>query len=342
MPSGISRNSPVKLSFTKDNYVALIERHGQWTRWRTATKCSCVKLPSMQPDIHCRICGGRGFTYSYQRDQVSFDIVMEKGNSGILEVNERFTDGELVEVYNYEGERFPNAEKIGKYVYLHSDKPLNKGVYYNIILRIENLKKLDFVYADKMNDFGYYSLSELKVGKPSVEGVYYGAAGDIVKIGKITDANGLEYEPKDFRLNQFRIEPKTEIVIDEETGEETEVEIPITEPVMVEDVEYIPPFIFAILNQNLSKADLQAVTDYQGDAICSFPYELDVASDDVLTVLAGSYTNKEVICRSNYPSDTLGVYFVYDVVNCTMIRDNEVIEFKQGIDFIITENNKIR
>lgn len=67
MPVGLQRGSPVQLTLSKDNYVALIERHGQWIRWRTAQKCSCVQPGSMQPDIHCKICGGRGYTYTYQK-----------------------------------------------------------------------------------------------------------------------------------------------------------------------------------------------------------------------------------------------------------------------------------
>ena len=69
MGQGLGRNSPVVLTLGKDNYCALIERHGQWTRWRTASKCSCVNSSSMQPDIRCKICSGRGIIYSYQEEE---------------------------------------------------------------------------------------------------------------------------------------------------------------------------------------------------------------------------------------------------------------------------------
>lgn len=42
MGVGLGKNSAVVLSLGKENYEALIERHGQWIRWRVATKCSCV------------------------------------------------------------------------------------------------------------------------------------------------------------------------------------------------------------------------------------------------------------------------------------------------------------
>lgn len=91
MGVGLGRNSPVVLTLGKDNYEALIDRHGQWIRWRSASKCSCVTLPSMQPDIHCKICGGRGYTYSFQKTQLRFSTVMLNDISkGILELNDEF------------------------------------------------------------------------------------------------------------------------------------------------------------------------------------------------------------------------------------------------------------
>ena len=76
MGVGLGRNSPVVLSLGKDNYEALIDRHGQWIRWRIAEKCSCVKGITMQPDIHCKFCAGRGYTYTYLKNMISYSIVM--------------------------------------------------------------------------------------------------------------------------------------------------------------------------------------------------------------------------------------------------------------------------
>lgn len=333
MGIGLGRNSPVKLTLSKDNYSALIERHGQWIRWRIASKCSCVKYGNMQPDIHCKICGGRGFTYSYQKDSVGFDVVMEKETSGILQISERFVDSELVEVYDTEGNRFPDAKKFGQFIYLNPQKTLEKGVYYNVIVRTSTEKTISIVEVSKKNDLGYYVIPGLVSSQPNTDGVYYNASGDIVSIGKITDSNGIEYKAEEFRLNQFRIEPKTD--------EDGEI-IPIADPITVENVTFIPPFIFALLNQNLSKADMQMMVDLQGDAVLSYPYEYDVSNDDVLTVLAGTYTNKEVVVRQEYKTDTLGVYFVYDIVSCTGIVDGKIVDYIEGKDFIIVGTNKIK
>lgn len=333
MGQGLGKNSPVQLTLGKENYEALIDRHGQWIRWRIATKCSCVQEGNMQPDIHCKICSGRGVYYTYQKSKIKTETIMLTDTvNNTLEISEENVDCEFVEVYDFNGNRFPNAEKLDNYIILNPDRNLIKGVYYTIVLRETIEKSVNSETAIKGN-LGYYTIPGLTVNKANIEGVYYNAASDIIGIEEIKDAAGIVYTPKEFRLNQFRIEP---------TLDENDDPIPITEPVTVKNVRYIPPFIFALLNQNLSKADMQMMVDLQGDAVCTFPYGCDVANDDILTVLAGSYTQKEVMIRSGYVTDTLGVYFVYDVVSCTGIVNDEVYNYKEGIDFILVENNKIK
>lgn len=333
MGQGLGRNSPVRLTLGKENYEALIDRHGQWVRWRIATKCSCVQEGNMQPDIHCKICSGRGFYYTYQKSQIKTETIMLTDTvNNILQISEENADCEFVEVYDFSGKRFPNAEKLDNYIVLNPDNQLTKGVYYTVVLRDTMEKILSLETAIK-GSLGYYTVPGLTVNNANIEGVYYNAASDIVGIGEIKDAAGIIYTPKEYRLNQFRIEP---------TLDENDEPITITEPVTVKNVKYIPPFTFALLNQNLSKADMQMMVDMQGDAVCTFPYGCDVANDDILTVLAGSYTQKEVMIRSGYVTDTLGVYFVYDVVKCTGICDGIIVDYIEGTDFILVENNKIK
>lgn len=332
MGQGLGRNSPVQLTLGKDNYCALIERHGQWIRWRTAAKCSCVKMPSMQPDIHCPICGGEGVIYSFQKDQIVFESVLQMNDSGILEVGEDKRDCELERVYDFDGNSYENAEKLGNYIYLNAEKIKNKGTYFTSVMKKKTVQSIEKAVCTKGDD-GFYKVSGLKSGKPNIDGVYYTASGDIISIGKLTDSDGNEYKAEEFRLDTF-FAKRTE-----ET-EESENELP--ETLTAENVEYVPPFIFALLNQNLSKADMQAMVDVQGDAVVTYPYECDVANDDVLTVLAGTYTNKEVNARTAFETDTLGVYFVYDIVSCTGIVNGEVFEYKQGRDFILVGTNKIK
>jgi len=331
----LGKNSPVQLSLGKDNYEALIERHGQWIRWRISSKCSCVKGISMQPDIHCPYCAGRGYTYTYLKNQISYVTVMMFNSDGILELDntKQIKQAELLELYDQKGNKYPDAKKNCNFIYLNTSEIPSKGTYFTAVLRKKITESLDSAIAVKGND-GYYTIKELVNSRTKIEGIYYTAPSDIISIGTIIDGSGIEYKASEFRLNQFRIEPTTD--------PDTKEEIPITEPVTVETVEYIPPFIFVLLSQNLSKADERAVSEVNGDAVCSFPYECDVSNDDILTVLAGTYTQKDIICRSKLKTDTIGADFVYDIVSVKGIIDDEEVEYKQGTDFILVGTNKIK
>ena len=335
MGQGLGKNSPVQLSLGKSNYEALIDRHGQWLRWRISTKCSCVKGITMQPNIHCPFCAGRGYTYTYLKNMISYSIVMLFNKDGILELDDtiQIKQAELVDIYDEKGRKYPTAIKNCNYIYLNTTDLPEKGMYFTVVLRKKTTQILSSAMANK-NDMGYYTVPELLNYRTNIEGLYQTAPSDIINIGKITDAAGIEYKAKEYRLNQFRIEP----TVDSDSKEE----IPITEPVTVENVEYIPPFIFVLLSQNLSKGDAKAVEESNGDAVCSFPYECDVSNDDILTVLAGSYTQKDVICRSQLITDTIGADFVYDIVSVKGIIDGEEVEYKQGTDFILVGTNKIK
>ena len=289
----------------------------------------------MQPDIHCKFCAGRGYTYTYLRNMLSYSIVMLFNKDGILELEDtlQIKQAELMDIYDEKGNKYPTAKKNCNFIYLNTDKIPEKGTYFTVILKKKTTKVLESATAEKGN-MGYYTVPGLLNSRTNIEGLYQTAPSDIINIGKITDAAGIEYKATEFRLNQFRIEP----TIDSETDEE----IPITEPVTVENVEYIPPFIFVLLSQNLSNADERAVTEVNGDAVCSFPYECDVSTDDILTVLAGTYTQKDIICRSKLDTDTIGADFIYDIVSVRGIIDGEEVEYKQGTDYILVGTNKIK
>ena len=266
---------------------------------------------------------------------ISYSIAMLFNGDGIIELEDTLQtkQAELVEIYDQKGNKYPSAKKNCNFIYLNTEKVPEKGTYFTIILRKKTTQILPSATAEKGN-MGYYTVPGLLNSKSNIEGLYQTAPSDIISIGKITDAAGIEYKATEYRLNQFRIEP----TVDPDTKEE----IPIEDPVTVENVESIPPFIFVLLSQNLTKGDAKAVEESNGDAVCSFPYECDVSNDDILTVLAGSYTQKDVICRSELSTDTIGADFVYDIVSVKGIIEGEEVEYKQGIDYILVGTNKIK
>lgn len=331
MGQGLGKNSPVVLSLGKENYEALIDRHGQWTRWRVATKCTCVKKNSMQPDIHCNKCGGLGVVYGYQKNKIVTTTVMVTDDTGIIEIDSEYTNSLLVKVYDNSGVVYENADKVGNFINLNTISLPCKGVYINVVMTETVLKSLESAETDSIG-CGYYRVKGLKSYKNSINGLYHSAPADIISIGTITDANGRTYTAQELRQDCFYIERQTEVV----DGEETEVLI--AEPVTVNNVAYIPPFTFVLLNQNISKSDAQVMQELNGDAVLTFPYNLDVSNDDVLTVLSGTYTQKSVQTKKQADYDVIPAYFVDKVTACF----GDEREYFSEIDFILVGTNRIK
>lgn len=331
MGTGIGENSPVILTLGKENYEALISRHGQWVRWRVATKCSCIKTNSMQPDIHCKKCGGLGIVYGYQKSKTITSTVMVKDNSGILEFDSEYTNCPLVKVYDNSGIIYKDAQKIGNFINLNTSTLPGKGVYVTAVMTetiLQNLKTAD----TESVGCGYYRVKGLQSNKNNIDGLYHTAPADIISIGSVHDVNDRTYTVKELRQDCFFIERQVEMVDD------VEVLVPIAEPVTVENVEYIPPFTFVLLNQNISKSDAQVMQELNGDAVLTFPYNLDVSNDDVITVLSGTYTQKSVIAKKEAAYDVIAAYFVDEVVFCVGTER----EYFSSVDFILVGDNRLK
>jgi hypothetical protein len=242
--------------------------------------------------------------------------------SGIVEVSENFADCDLDFVHDFNGVTFKNAVKTGKYILLNSETPIIKGTYVYAVMIQDTVRKVKEAGCEKAGA-GYYRVNGLRSRRAGIDGLYHTAPGDIIRIGKIVDAAGNEYGSNEFRTDLFMIEP---------------VDGEIQDPITAYDVEYIPPFIFSLLKQELSKADAEEVINAKGDAILTFPYNCDVGEDDILTVLAGTVTRKEVVKRIQDADDTIGAFFVQEIVSCIGLER----EYISGVDFVLSGTNRIK
>jgi hypothetical protein len=166
------------------------------------------------------------------------------------------------------------------------------------------------------------------------EGLFHTAPGDIESVEEVKDIDGNTYEIGEIRQDCIFVNPRE--VEDEETGEITEIEPP--ETLYIKNVQYIPPFTFVILNQNLNKSDAQIMQENNGDGVLTFPYAYDVALDDVITVLSGTYTQKSVVSKKDADYDVIPAYFVDEIVSC-IGKDREYV---QGTDFILCGANYLK
>ena len=331
MGQGLSENSPVVLSLGRANYEALIKRHGQWVRWRTAAKCPCVEKNTQQPDPHCENCGGRGYIYGNQKEQLIHTVATVDLN-GILDVGDSYLDDSLVKVYDCNGNVYTQTEKFGQFISLNA-KSFVKGSYFNVVLKREIAKKIESIVLEYCGG-NYYKVSGIESRRMNIDGIYYTAPSDVISIESVIDGNGEKFAVEEYRLNLAYIPPK--IVENAEPGEKTEV-YP-TGNLTAKNVKYIEPFTFAVLNQNLNKMDLAQMQIVNGDAVVSFPYSCDVSENDVLTVLAGTITQKYMITHTKLSCDEIPAFFVESIVQ-VLGKDKE---FVNGVDYILVGTNSIK
>lgn len=322
MGQGLSKNSPVQLELGKENYEALIERHGQWVRWRVASKCPCIKANTQQPDIHCKKCGGLGVLYGYQKQATVSQTVMVCDSSGIIELDGAFIDCLLTRCYDNAGHIYENAKKTGTFVMLNTEKLPSKGVYVTAIMTATVLKTVEHTQAESIGN-GYYRVVNLRSSRTKTEGLYHTVPGDIEHIGTVHDTEGNTYEVGEIRQDCIFIKNLPEVP---------------PKTLFIEQVQYIPPFTFVILNQNLSKSDAQVMQDNNGDAVLTFPYTFDVSADDVITVLSGTYTQKSVVAKKDAEYDVIPAYFVDEIVKCS----GKERDYMEGTDFILCGTNYLK
>jgi len=322
MGQGLSKNSPVQLELGKENYEALIERHGQWVRWRVASKCPCIKANTQQPDIHCKKCGGLGVLYGYQKQATVSQTVMVCDSSGIIELDGAFIDCLLTRCYDNAGHIYENAKKTGTFVMLNTENLPSKGVYVTAIMTATVLKTVEHTQAESIGN-GYYRVVGLRSSRTKTEGLYHTVPGDIEHIGTVHDTEGNTYEVGEIRQDCIFIKNLPEVP---------------PKTLFIEQVQYIPPFTFVILNQNLSKSDAQVMQDNNGDAVLTFPYTFDVSADDVITVLSGTYTQKSVVAKKDAEYDVIPAYFVDGIVKCS----GKERDYMEGTDFILCGTNYLK
>jgi hypothetical protein len=180
------------------------------------------------------------------------------------------------------------------------------------------VKHLESVILEKVGS-GYYRVPGILTPPSKIEGVFYQAAGDVIAASDLKDVEGNPVNILSFRRD---------MVITDSSAD----------TITAASVDYIMPFKFIVLSQNLSKEDFALVNAHNGDAICTYPYMFNLSEDDVLTVLSGSMTHKFVMeKRGDGLDDTIPEFFITKVDN---VETKKAI-FKDGEDFILIGTNKL-
>lgn len=315
MGIGLGANSPIVLSLGRGNYEALIERHGQWVRYRRAIRCPCMDRGTGAPNTQCPICHGEGWVYNAQKSIQCFTTVMYKGGGDGIYIGADYSGDTLYRVYDSEGTIYSGARKEGEYILLNASLP-NKGVYITVELT-RPLITTKVVECTPIGE-GFYN-TPAPTARRTIDNYSYSVPYDIVGISSLKDTSGNTIPTKGiiYNASSFYIPP-----IDNSTLGGTSDPIdpgmsmptPYTVPLIAE-VSYTPPATFLVLQQGLSRSDIAQMEVAGGDAYITAPYGYDISEKDIITVLSGAYIKKAILVRGTLPYDILPSYSVDSIDN---------------------------
>jgi hypothetical protein len=319
MGYGLGKNSPITLSQSRANFEALIGRHGQYVRWRIAKKCTCVVASSNEPDIHCEKCGGSGDVYDYQKSYNDTLRLFVRDN--IIDLPPENTASEVLKIYDAYGNEF-QFTKTGDFIEITSGpRQLVQNEIVELLIRDTVVKHLESAVLERIGN-GYYRIPGVETPPSKVEGVYYRAEGDVIEAQRVENSAGEVVEIIGCRLNMIQVDPA----------------IPQTETLTAHSIDYILPFKFVVLSQNLNKEDTQLVNAHNGDAVCTYPYMFNVAENDVLTILSGNMPGKILLTHKSEDADDVIPEFFIAKVDSLETQD---AEYREGADFIIAGTNRL-
>jgi hypothetical protein len=316
--NGLGKHSPVVLSQSRSNFEALIDRHGQYVRWRIAGKCTCV-IPENEADPHCEKCGGSGEVYDYQKFYNETLRLSVRDN--ILELPAENAACEVLKVYDAYGNEFQSV-KLDCFVEITGGpRSLNQNEIVELLIRDTGVKHIESAVLERIGS-GYYRVPGVETPPSKLEGVYYRAEGDVIAAERVENSAGEPVEIIGFRQNMIQVDPA----------------VPQTETLTAYGVDYILPLKFVVLSQNLNKDDSLQLQIAKGDAVCTYPYMFNVGFGDVITVLSGTMPMKDAI--KHISDDTDDVIFEYFVARIDKL-ETQTGEYREGVDFILVGTNRI-
>ena len=316
---GLGKNSPVILSQSRSNFEALIDRHGQYVRWRIARKCTCFLGETEQPDNHCEKCGGSGEIYDYQKFYNATLRLSVRDN--IAELPAENEGCEVLKVYDAYGFEF-QAVKTGRYVEI-TDGPrrLNKNEFVDLLIRDTVVKHFESAVLERIGG-GYYRVPGVETPASKLEGVYYRAEGDVIAAERVENGAGEPVGIAGYSRNMIRLDPAA----------------PETETFTAYGIDFILPFKFVALSQNLNKDDFLQLQLTKGEAVCTYPYMFNVGFGDVITILSGATPGKILLPHASGEADDIIPEFFVSKIDSL---DTQRGEYREGVDFILAGTNRI-
>ncbi len=319
---GLQKNAPIRLSFNRENYDGLIERHGQWVRWRHAKKCTCV-MTNGRPDMNCPRCGGDGWIYETQKTaEETLSIAYFDGSIGIP-----YENAKILGIYDYMGLEYKVAAQYGHYCKIEGLRVPDKGEKLQVIIERSLIKTLDSVSLSYDGN-GCFRANLFVSGYKGVANEN-NTAVDILSCTGITNVTkAIQYIPVSYRRNMIFVDSMVDGFVIPDS----------TDSILATGVQYIEPYLFAVVGQQQREPDWKFLESVGGDASMTFPHWAAVGEGDIITILADSQVGKRIIERLPDEFDTIPEYYIQSI---DYIEYNAV-KYYPGINFDLWGTNKIK
>lgn len=314
MGIGLGKNSPIVLTLTRENYEALIARHGQHVRVVNSCKCNCI-LGSGYPDPNCKVCNGDGIYYRFQKQKNLYSQICRvesiDGDTAVAIIPEWFLSDYTIESVILNNKRLSDLE------YAVEEKFIVSSLFRkwdNIVISGSVQRDLEFVGSIRYVGNGSFILD---LGIQSEIGLI---SFDIISVSSLrNETKGIDYTVKSFERNSITV---TDLIDNIENDE------------IIAKLSYMPFERFLIHNQSKNKIVNNFLKANGGDSTMTFPFEFDVMENDVVTLMFATKLAQSIIPMGR----AIPEWFVSEIIS---ICDNQN-EYVNNLDYELKGRNQIR
>jgi hypothetical protein len=259
-----------------ERYEQTLSRHGQFVRWVRAVLCPCL-TQSGQPDIRCRVCGGRGRIFTVP---TSMSVSMEEAqhnNQGLITVKSSRLIPGTAEVRDKSGNVLPlSVPQPGDGVSVQLAPPYPK-TWERVCVNYE-FTPVQFVVGENSEVVGENTL-RVRGARFTYNGkTYEGAVTVVSRVYNVTKDE--TYTVAKFAKEFISLSDMGSWV----AGDILEV-----------DFQYMPPFNFGLSGVSQKKRYESTWVMDQATAILVTPYWAKPVPDDLFTTLMAEAFGQMII-----------------------------------------------
>lgn len=318
MARGLGKHSPIQLRLSRDNYEALIDRHGQWVRWLRGDRCPCA-LSNGRADPQCTRCGGDGSKYAFAEEKTLHDQRARAVAEDLIDLGCERGEALAVLSITHAGRSYAVGELVdGRYVSYSGTPVLRKSDD----VRVSYTSALARVVRSAMEYLGNDTFAMTEHGIPTAYGTVW---------GDITAVEWIRNETKD---ETYTIKAYYRNIVEIDTPAQT----PEADDIVMAELTYVRPLKLAVLSQIHRKEDRLRLEEMKGECLLVFPDEYPISEGDAATLLVGTQLVKRVLSRGSTAYDRLPEFYVADVLTIET-TDNT---YEKGADFMLFDRNRIK